>query len=549
MLSRLFYAGIAIMFISSAAASDSLAGKLARQENAQARIMWFDAEANMWELSTRAGVADMVGRCKAANINTIIVDVKPLAGLVLYNSKIAPRVTVFKGKPYPQDYDLLQTVVEEGHKAGIPVYAAVNVFSEGSQNMQGGPAHSRLDWQCVQYEVEYSLSASGAEPIRLGRPNTALKKGEVCLYGASSEAAGKLPANTYYVRVAADGTPIQAGKASGNASISAPDGGCVLLGSGKAAKWLQQIVDSKRRFHLSTWDALVRAGELGDMHHAVFVNPSNPQVREYAISIIKEICSNYEVDGIVLDRMRYPNIYTDFSETTRAEFEKQSGCRVTNWPQDILTRTISAKEGYTRGPLFKDWLKFRAKTMRSFVIEARSVVKVTRPQARLGVYVGSWYPVYYDVGVNWGSPKNAANYEWWPEGYETTGYADQVDFLCTGCYYESPSRKEAVAAGLPEWMSVEASAQESTNAVKDETFVYASLYLLQYDKQPEQFLKAIRECLANSQGCMLFDLVYARNYDWWAAIRAAFPDPTKAPHDVAGLLDRLRPTGQREAGG
>jgi hypothetical protein len=37
-----------------------------------------------------------------------------------------------------------------------------------------------------------------------------------------------------------------------------------------------------------------------------------------------------------------------------------------------------------------------------------------------------------------------------------------------------------------------------------------------------------------------FDLVYARDYDWWDAIKAAFPNDAKAPHDVPGLLDKLR---------
>lgn len=535
------------MFISSSAVAQSLAGDMAREQRAQGRIMWFDAEANMWALSTRAGVADMVGKCKAANINTIIVDVKPLAGVVLYNSKIAPRLTSFEGKPYPRGYDLLKTVVEEGHKAGIPVYAAVNVFSEGSRTIPGGPAHAHPDWQCVQYEVDYDLSADKGTPIHVGKPNSAFRKDQVCLYGVSSEPAGKLPENTYYVRVAPDGTPIQSSTASGDARISAPDGGYLLLGSGKAAKWLADIVEGNKCFSLTSRDTLVRVGEVGDMHHAVFVNPLNPEVRNYALSIIKEICSNYEVDGVVLDRMRYPNLYSDFSDTTKKAFEKQLGCTIDRWPQDILTRTVSESAGFTRGPFFKDWLKFRAQVMHDFISEARKTVKATKPGALLGIYVGSWYPAYYDVGVNWGSPSNSANYEWWPEGYETTGYADQVDFMCTGCYYANPSRKDAVASGDPEWMSVEAAAQESTNAVKNDTFVYSSLYLLQYDKQPEKFLKAIDECVSNSQGCMLFDLVYARNYNWWDVLKTAFPEPAKAPHDVEGLLNRLRLTSHSQA--
>ena len=544
---RILQVGLALMFISSASVADSVAGSLARQQGAQARIMWFDAEANLKALSTRAGVVDMVSKCKSANINTIIVDVKPLSGLVLYNSKIAPKITSGQGMRYPANYDLLQTMVEEGRKAGIPVYAAVNVFSEGSKTVPGGPAHKHADWQCVQYDMQRVLKVEGEEPRILSRPNTPLRKGEVCLYGFSSESAGKLPANTYYVRVAWSGAALQTGIAAGSAKISAPDDGYVLMGSGKAADWLRGVVESGRRFDLETRDSLVRVGEVGDAHQAIFVNPLHPEARQYALSIIKEICENYSVDGIVLDRMRYPNLYSDFSDLSRQEFEKTIGRQVENWPRDIMVRTPTGYLDPVRGPLFKDWLKFRAQIMRDFLIEARATVTSARPGAGLGIYVGSWYPMYYDVGVNWGSPSNAADYEWWPEGYEATGYADQVDFMCTGCYYTHPGRKDAIREGDPEWMSVEAAAQESVNAVKDDTFVYASLYLLQYHKRPQAFAKAVAECVNNSQGCMLFDLVYARNYDWWEVLKTAFPTSTKAPHDIQGLLEKVRSSNRRQA--
>ncbi len=434
-------------YLPSSAVTASLATTLAREHRAEARIMWFDAEANMWALSTREGVRETIAKCKAANINTIVVDVKPLAGLVLYKSDLAPRITSFKGRPYPSDYDLLATVVEESHRAGIPVYAAINVFSEGSRKLPGGPALTNPDWQCVQ---------------------------------------------------------------------------------------------------LDTDNTLVRAGDIGDMHHAIFVNPLDPVVRAYALGIISEICANYAIDGLVLDRMRYPNLFTDFSDLSRAAFESQIGRAVEDWPTDILQRTADDANP-AEGPLFKPWLRFRAQVMHDFLVEARRAIKSIKPDAHLGIYVGSWYPAYYDVGVNWGSSANVADYEWWPEGYETTGYADEVDFMCTGCYYVHPSRQNAIDAGDPEWMSVEAAAQESVNAVKDATLVYASLYLIQYHDQPDRFVEAINQCLSNTQGCMLFDLVYARDYDWWELIRSAFPNQAKAPHQISDLLAKLRSTAARQA--
>src|SRR5687767_12547632 len=59
----------------------------------QGRVLWMDAHANLARLSTRAGVAQAFARCRQANINTVIVDVKPVSGHVLYASRVAPRLT------------------------------------------------------------------------------------------------------------------------------------------------------------------------------------------------------------------------------------------------------------------------------------------------------------------------------------------------------------------------------------------------------------------------------------------------------------------------
>ncbi len=312
------------------------------------RLMWLDAEANLWELSTREGVKRTIASCKAANIDIVIVDVKPLAGVVLYNSRIAPRISIFKRAAYPAAYDLLQTTIEEARKAEISVHAAVDVLSEGSPIMPGGPAFDHPDWQCIQLQPE-------------------------------------------------EEAPV-----------------------------------------------FKRVGKLDNVHGAMFVNPLHRQVRAYEMGVIREICQ-YDIDGIILDRMRYPNLYADFSDLTRKVFERSIGREVERWPGDILTRNAPPAQE-VRGPLFKQWLRFRAQVMRDFLAEARRAAKSAKPDVKLGVYVGSWYTTYYDVGVNWGSPEHTESLDWWPEGYEQTGFADLVDYLCTGCYYPHPTRREAASS-------------------------------------------------------------------------------------------------------
>jgi uncharacterized lipoprotein YddW (UPF0748 family) len=56
-----------------------------------------------------------------------------------------------------------------------------------------------------------------------------------------------------------------------------------------------------------------------------FVSPGHPGVRSHTVSVIKEIVSNYPVDGIHLDYIRYPNSRFDYSTTDRTEFALRYG--------------------------------------------------------------------------------------------------------------------------------------------------------------------------------------------------------------------------------
>src|SRR5262249_41218094 len=102
-----------------------------------------------------------VRKCRAAHVNTIVVDVKPLSGQVLYNSKVAPRMKEWRGRPVP-DFDLLLAFVEEGHKAGLQVDACINVLSEGHKYYSVGPAYEHPEWQSIVYTVDRGLLANGA---------------------------------------------------------------------------------------------------------------------------------------------------------------------------------------------------------------------------------------------------------------------------------------------------------------------------------------------------------------------------------------------------
>lgn len=247
----------------------------------------------------------------------------------------------------------------------------------------------------------------------------------------------------------------------------------------------------------------------------IFVNPIHPEVKRHELSIIEEVTKNYELDGIVLDRCRYPNIYGDFSESSRAQFEQHIGCPVEQWPQHIFTVQEGSKQ-IEFGRWFGKWTEWRALNIKNFVKEAKTVVKTLKPEMLFCIYVGSWYPLYYNEGVNWGSETYLPDLPWASKDYHCSGYADELDFLMTGCYYPEVKIEEAKQNDRPAtWYSVEGAIDISLEAVNGQTPVIASLYLKDYAGDPEQFKRAIEMCKQKSHGVMLFDVIYLEEYGWW----------------------------------
>lgn len=258
------------------------------------------------------------------------------------------------------------------------------------------------------------------------------------------------------------------------------------------------------------------AAEYSDSQ-TIFVNPINPEVVDYELNIIKEVCS-YSIDGIVLDRCRYPNIYGDFSDLSRKLFEVYIDEEVANWPEDIYT--LDKDKNINFGVLFPKWAEWRAMNIKEFISLARETVKKYNPNYLYADYVGSWFPLYYNEGLNWGSETYESVLEWTSKTYKKSGFAEQLDFLMTGCYYPEVTIDEARSNNRPEdWYSVEGAADISLEVVNNATPVVASLYLKDYENNPEQFIRAIRMCKEKTNSVMLFDFVYLEDYNWWEILK------------------------------
>lgn len=171
--------------------------------------------------------------------------------------------------------------------------------------------------------------------------------------------------------------------------------------------------------------------------NAKFFNPVRPEVQNYILDMLDDLAAYQDLDGIVLDRCRFDGYESDFSAYTKSKFEEYIGKSVTNFPADIIPAGTEVGKIATPYPTYyKQWLEFRVKTLHDFVVKAKARVKSVNPDIKFGVYVGGWYSSYYDVGVNWASPKynTSGTYAWASTAYKDFGYADHLDFLLIGAY-------------------------------------------------------------------------------------------------------------------
>lgn len=307
----------------------------------------------------------------------------------------------------------------------------------------------------------------------------------------------------------------------------------------------------------AAWDYMALPGETeGHLRpttehatsYTAFVSPFNPEVRAHELNIIREVAERHPIDGIVLDRVRFDGLQSDFSPWAREAFERHLRQRVANWPEDICRRGAPTEAeplgALERGPLFDEWQRFRAQTIHDFIVEAREHVKDVNPPCLFTVYVGAWYPLYTEVGVNWGSPRFYPRWPGFPEGWPSTGYAHLLDMLFAGTYFFAVTPEEAAQAERADgrtdpWLSVAGSAQVAMDAVMGACPVIGSVYVEQYlfesptgEFDRTQFARALRAAHATTDGLMIFDLVHLEQQRCWDVVeefgREVHPRPTTA---------------------
>lgn len=277
-------------------------------------------------------------------------------------------------------------------------------------------------------------------------------------------------------------------------------------------------------------DRKIKRAPIGEFKQGIplWVNAALSAVQDYELSIIKEVLKNYEVDGVVMDRARWNGINCDFSDYSRDLFRKYVKDKNLKFPEDVYVIKLgeNGKKQIAEGRYYKQWLEWRASVIKGFFTRVNRLVKTTKPKVSFESYVGSWYPIYNDVGVNWGSEKHKVPYNWATPGFQKTGYAELVDVLYVGLYYQHNTEEEALKAGANSWRSVEGGAKLAKEVTRGATVVHGVINYGEDTLSPEKLARGTQIIKEQTSGVSIFEASHVKRRNMWSLIEQILKTPT-----------------------
>lgn len=259
---------------------------------------------------------------------------------------------------------------------------------------------------------------------------------------------------------------------------------------------------------------------------AAFLNPAMPENRDYAIAFIGELTERYDIDGLSLDYCRYPDMYGDFSDFSRRDFEHHIGRKVDTWPQDIFSFDTSG--AVVPGPLYHRWWSYRAGVISSFIAAAADTVHALRPDTELSYWAASWINGLYGTAQNWASAsfplhKEPYTYEWCDEEYDRAGFAAHLDSFMLGAYLDR-------IYGPDDPESIEFATARARRAIMGDCRLYGTIYA---PLHKTNIADAVYVCLRDTEGLMVFDICQVIEFDLWDDIRSGI---LRAEPDIAASI-------------
>jgi len=157
----------------------------------------------------------------------------------------------------------------------------------------------------------------------------------------------------------------------------------------------------------------------------LWIDPGNPEARDYVISVITDLAGRYDVDGVHLDDYFYPYPLRPGQAT---------------FPDDASWARFGRKSGMSRA----DW---RRENINDFVRSLYRAVKAAKPKARFGISpFGIWrpgVPAGTNAGLDAYGQLFADARKWLAEGW--------VDYLAPQLYWSIEPAEQSFPVLLNWW--------------------------------------------------------------------------------------------------
>lgn len=182
-----------------------------------------------------------------------------------------------------------------------------------------------------------------------------------------------------------------------------------------------------------TKDGGIRQSEGADFGGYLFLDPANPEVRQYLIDFYDELLTRFpDIAGLNLDYIRYPvssqEDDTGFTEAAIEGFAKENGLTFPeNATREEKVNAVAQQYG--------KWVNYRANQVTTFVGQVFDMVKQEHPNVLLST------AVFPEQGKSFGDKKQDFN-TWLSRGY--------LDIITPMAYYDDVATlKRALEAMLP----------------------------------------------------------------------------------------------------
>jgi uncharacterized lipoprotein YddW (UPF0748 family) len=167
--------------------------------------------------------------------------------------------------------------------------------------------------------------------------------------------------------------------------------------------------------------AVNSAGKSVDTEYYWF-NPGDPAVRAHLLDVAKELLTNYQVDGLHLDRVRYPGTWSSYDAVSNAEYAALPAPKPTreDWQRSNVTKMVSA-------------LYDAVRQLRPTAVLSASVWGIYKPLT--GCSTSQGYGNYFQDSIGWmkaGVIDAIDPMIYWDIGTGCTDWSKHLDIFMAG---------------------------------------------------------------------------------------------------------------------